>query len=380
MTLYFDNAATTKINDIALEKIIYMSKENFANPSSVHKLGLYAEREITNTRKIISNIINAKEDEIIFTSGATEANNLALIGVSLANKRTGNHIITQKTEHASVFESCKYLEENGFKITYLDNDNYGNIDIEKLKNAITPETILVSLMHVNNETGAKLDLEEIGKSIKQKNDNVLFHTDCVQSLCKFDIDVNKYNIDLLSFSGHKLHAPKGVGGLFIKKGIKIQSRTFGGSQEKKIRSGTENITGIVALGSSIEILYNDMQKNYEYIKCLKDSFIDIQNELEDVVINSSKDSSPYVVNLSFLGVKGEVLVHALEENNIYCSTGSACHKGSGSEVLKHYGLSSDVCTSGLRVSFCTENTLEEIDILKQNLIEIVPMLRRFKKR
>ncbi len=380
MNLYFDNAATTRTSDEAVEKIIEMSKVNFANPSSVHKLGLDAEREITKARQKIATILNAKEDEIIFTSGATEANNLSVIGGALANQRRGKHIITQKTEHASVFESMKYLETIGYEVTFLDNDNSGQIDYNKLSESITENTILVSLMHVNNETGVILDIEKIGKIIKDKNKDTLFHTDLVQSFCKLPVDVQKCKIDLCSFSGHKIHSPKGVGGLFIKKGTKLESRQLGGSQERKVRPGTENIIGITAMSASIDNIFKNMSDNLNYIKSLRNQFIMIKDEIEGVVINSNEDTSPYVVNLSFLDCKGEVLVHALEEKNIYCSTGSACHKGSGSQILMNYGLSPEICSSGIRVSFCTENTKEEVDLLKQALTEIVPMLRRFKKR
>ncbi len=380
MDLYFDNAATTRTSDKALEKIIHMSKINFANPSSVHKLGLDAEREITAVRKTVANIINAREEEIIFTSGATEANNLAIIGTALANHRQGKHIISQKTEHASVYESLLYLEKNGYTVSFLENDKDGQVDLDELERLITDETILVSLMHVNNETGAILDVEKIGKLIKNKNKETLFHTDCVQSFCKFPIDVVSFNIDLLSFSGHKLHSPKGVGGLYIKKGVKLESRTFGGSQERKVRCGTENIIGITALGQSIGELSNDICRNIEYISLLKEEFIGIIKEIDNVHINSSEHASPYIVNLSFIGVKGEVLVHALEEKNIYCSTGSACHKGSGSQILQNYNLPQEVYQSGIRVSFSNENTISEVLELKKALVEIVPVLRRFKKR
>ncbi len=379
MDLYFDNAATTRTSDEAIEKIIEISKNNFANPSSVHKLGLEAEREITKTRQKIASLLNAKEEEIIFTSGATEANNLAIIGGAIANQRRGNHIITQKTEHASVFESMKYLETIGYEVTFLDNDSNGQIDYDMLSNSITENTILVSLMHVNNETGAILDIEKIGKIIKDKNKETLFHTDLVQSFCKLPIDVQKCKIDLCSFSGHKIHSPKGVGGLFIKKGTKLSSRQFGGSQERKVRPGTENIIGITAMSASIDNIYKNMNDNLTYIKTLKDEFIQIKDMIEGVVINSNEDCSPYVVNISFLDCKGEVLVHALEEKNIYCSTGSACHKGSGSQILMNYGLSPEICGSGIRVSFSTDNTKEEVELLKQALTEVVPMLRRFKK-
>lgn len=380
MNLYFDNAATTKTSDIAFKKIIELSKNNFANPSSVHKLGLDAEREITKARINIANILNAKENEIFFTSGATESNNLSVIGSAFANKRRGKHIITQKTEHASVFESVKYLENLGYEITFIENDINGQIDYDELYNSIKDNTILVSLMHINNETGVILDIEKIGKIIKDKNKNTLFHTDLVQSFCKFDIDVKKCNIDLCSFSGHKLHAPKGVGGVFIKKGTKIESRQFGGSQENKIRPGTENIIGITAFSESINEIHKNMSSNLEYIKNLKNNFLEIKNIIEDVYVTSLEDCSPYIVNISFLGLKGEVLVHALEEKNIYCSTGSACHKGSGSEILKNYGLSKEIYDAGVRISFSLENTIEEVESLKKALIEIVPILRKFKKR
>lgn len=379
MYIYFDNAATTKTSKEALSKIIEMSTENFGNPSSSHKFGFLAEKEITNSRKVISDIIGAREDEIYFTSGATEANNLAIIGVAEANKRSGNHIITEKSEHPSVIESCKFLEENGFKITYLENSNNGQIDLDVLENEISSDTILVSLMHVNNETGVIFDIEKIGKIIKRKNKNTLFHVDGVQSFCKFDVDVNKCNIDLFTISGHKLHSPKGVGALYIRKNTKISKRQFGGAQEKKIRSGTENITGITAMAESVKMLYKNRKANMEHVKMLKERLITIQDEIEDTVING-ENTSAYILNISFIGVKGEVLMHALEEKNIFVSTGSACHKGAGSQILINYNLDEAISAGGLRISFDYLNTLEEVDTLKKALLEIVPTLRRFKKR
>ncbi len=379
MDIYFDNAATTKISEAALSKMIFMSSENYGNPSSVHKLGLLAEREITNARINVASIIGAKEDEIFFTSGATEANNLCILGCAKANVRTGKHIITQKTEHASVIESIKVLEEEGFEVSYLENNKSGEINLNDLKKMIKSDTIMVSIMHVNNETGSIADIENIGKIIKQTNKDTLFHTDCVQSFCKFDIDVNKCNIDMLTFSGHKLHAPKGVGGMYLRKGVKQSPRVFGGSQQKKVRPGTENIIGITSLSESITELYKNRNENYEVVCKLKDCLIEIQNEIENVTVNV-ENGSAYVVSMSFVGVKGEVLVHALEEKNIYCSTGSACHKGAGSAILQNYGLPSEITESALRVSFTAENTIEEVIALKDALKEIVPVLRRFKKR
>ncbi len=380
MDIYLDNAATTKTSERAIEKIIEMSRINFGNPSSVHKLGLLAEREITKTRQRVANILNAKEDEIYFTSGATEANNLAIMGCVSANSRSGKHIITQKTEHASVYETMQHLQLNGYEISYLQNDENGQISIEELERLITDETILVSLMHVNNETGAILDIEKIGKIIKQKNKNTLFHSDCVQSFCKFDLDVIKFNLDLCSFSGHKLHSPKGVGGLFIKKGVKINPRTFGGSQEKKLRPGTENIIGITAFGESIIDIHKNMNENFEHAKMLKQNLMIIKDELDDVYINVGENSSPFIANISIKGVKGEVLVHALEEENIYCSTGSACHKGAGSAILTNYGLPKEIAESAIRISFDAENTIEEIQKLKEKIKMFAPVLRRFVKR
>lgn len=379
MEVYLDNCATTRISDVALRKIVQMSVEIYANPSSSHKLGLLAERELTLARENIAEILNAKSDEIYFTSGATEANNLAILGVASGYKRDGNHIITQKSEHPSVIESCKHLEQNGYKITYLNNNIDGSISDEELENQITDDTILVSLMHVNNETGVIFDIEKYSKIIKSKNKEILFHVDAVQSFCKFDIDVKKLNIDLLTFSGHKVHSPKGAGGLYVKKGTKIHSRQFGGSQEKKLRPGTENIIGITALNKSILYLHPLRHEHFEKAENLKKCLLEITNELDGVFVNG-ENTSPYCVNLSFIGVKGEVLVHALEEKDIFISTGSACHKGANSLILTNYGLDKERVQSGVRISFSYFNTIEEIEFLKESLKEIVPILRKFTKR
>lgn len=379
MDIYFDNCATTKTNEKALSKIIEMSTTCYGNPSSTHKMGFMAEKEITNSRRNISNVLNVKEDEIYFLSGATEGNNLAIIGTCYANKRSGNHIITEKSEHPSVLESFKMLEKEGFSVTYLENDESGNISIDDLKNAITDDTILVSLMHVNNETGVIFDLEKIGKVIKEKNKDTLFHVDAVQSFCKIDIDINKWKIDLLTISGHKVHAPKGVGALYIRKGTKIFQRQYGGTQEKKVRSGTENIIGITALGEAVNDLFPKKSEYFDYVTDLKNDFLSIKDEIEDVFING-ENTSPYIANISIIGVKGEVLVHALEDKNIFISTGSACHKGEVSTILTNYGLSADRASSCIRIGFCNENTHEELEILKNAIKEIVPMLRKFKKR
>lgn len=378
--IYFDNAATTQTS-LEAAKIAYdIMTKNYGNPSSKHLKGLEAEKEIKKAIKIISNIIDSNESEIYFTSGATEANNTSIFGTAYAYKREGKHIITTKIEHPSVMQPFKILEENGFNVTYLDVDSDGLININQLVDSITDNTILVSIIHVNNEIGSVQNIDQIGKLIKQKNKNTLFHVDAVQSFGKYNISVKKSNIDLLSVSGHKFHAPKGIGFLYIKKGIKTKALIYGGGQQNNMRSGTENVSGIASLATAAQEAYKNIDINFEKVKLLKSKLAAaILNNINETYINGtlSENASPYILNISFKDIKSEVLLHALENENISVSSGSACssHKSKPSNTLK--AINSEYADEAIRFSFSKYNTVEDVDYCIDVLNKLIPKLRNF---
>lgn len=377
--IYFDNAATTKPSKQVLESFLKCCEKNFANASSLHRLGYESEMELINAKKDIASIINANEDEIYFTSGATESNNMAIIGVCEAYKKRGNKIITTKIEHPSVLEPFKMLEKRGFEVVYLDVDSKGYINMETLLNEIDEKTIFVSIMYVNNIIGTIQNINEIAEKIKQKNKNVIFHTDAVQAFGKLKINVK--NIDLLSVSGHKIHAVKGIGFLYIKKGIRLEKIIFGASQQNNIRSGTINVEGATSLAMASKLAYENLGKNYQNAKLIRNEIIKLKNILPDTYINGDEEKGiPYILSLTFKGIKAEVLLHALEEENIYISVGSACSsKNKKNNYLIEY-INEENSSSTIRVSFSFENTLEEAKIFNEKILKIVPMLRMYKKR
>lgn len=378
--VYFDNAATTKTS-LEAAKIAYdiMTKE-YGNPSSKHLKGLTAEKEVKRAIQTISYLIDANENEIYFTSGATESNNISIFGTAQAYKRNGKHIITTKIEHPSVLSPFNILEQNGFDITYLDVNSQGLISLNQLLQSITENTILISIMHVNNEIGSVQNIEQIGKSIKQKNKNIIFHVDAVQSFGKYNISVKKSNIDLLSASGHKLHAPKGIGFLYLRKGIKTTPIIYGGGQQNNMRSGTENVPGIAALSLAAQEAYESLTTNFENIKSLKIKLANsILNSISGTYINGSlsENTSPYILNIAFKDIRSEVLLHALEDEGISVSSGSACssYKKVLNNTLKAIG--SEYIDSSIRFSFSKYNTIEEVEYCIDILNKLVPMLRNF---
>lgn len=380
--IYFDNAATTKTLLEAAQKAFYMMTEEYANPSSMHNRGFKAEKEIKQSSKIISNIINSLADEIYYTSGGTESNNIAILGTAQGYNRSGKHIITTKIEHPAVIQPFKFLESQNFQVTYLDVNSKGIIDIEQLKKYIRPDTILVSIMYVNNEIGSIQDIELIGKTIKQLNNNILFHVDAVQAYGKYNISVTKSNIDLLSISGHKLHAPKGIGVLYIKNNLKTKPLFFGGGQQKNMRPGTENVPGISALGIASQQAYKNLKSNYEYVKDLKTRLSKgILDNIENTNLNGGLDTSPYILNITFEGIRAEILLHSLEEYGISVSAGSACssHKIQNSETLKAIGITKQNIEGAIRFSFSVYNTIEEVDYCINVIKKLVPALRNFKR-
>lgn len=384
MQAYLDNSATTRCSERAKDLMVKLLMEDYGNPSSLHTMGKVAEDYIKEAKSKIAKTLKAEEKEILFTSGGTESNNTALIGGALANKRSGNHIITTAIEHASVLATMAYLEELGFCVTYLKVDHDGMISLEELKDAICEDTILVSLMMVNNEIGAREPIEDAVKIIKEKNANILVHVDAIQAYGKYHIYPKRMGIDLLSVSGHKIHAPKGTGFLYIKDKTKIKPLIYGGGQQKGMRSGTENVPGVAALGEASEEIYENLEEKIERMYALKTHFIEEISKIEGVTINgkTGRDSAPQIVSVSIDGVRSEVMLHSLEEKGIYVSAGSACssNKPSVSNTLKNIGVSKQLLDATIRFSFCVNTTMEEIDYTIENLREIIPFRRKFTRK
>ena len=364
MEAYFDNSATTKALDSVRDIMVKTLTEDFGNPSAKHTKGMEAENYIRQAAADIAKTLKVKDKEILFTSGGTESNNMALIGTALANQRAGKHIISTRIEHASVYQHC-ISGVLSFEVTYLHVDHNGHISLEELEQSIRPDTILVSVMYVNNEIGAIEPIDEIARLVHGKNPKIVFHVDAIQAYGKLVIRPKKQGIDLLSVSGHKIHGPKGIGFLYIDEKVKIRPLIYGGGQQKDMRSGTENVPGIAGLGVAAKEMYTDHSAKMEYLTGLKDYLIDKASELEGVTVNSLKgaEGAPQIVSLSFEGVRSEVLLHALEEREIYVSAGSACssNKPQVSHVLTAIGLSQEQLESTLRFSFCEWNTKEEVD-------------------
>lgn len=380
MNVYFDNSATTKPYDEVIEAVSKGMKEYFGNPSSLHKIGMNCEKRLNEAREYFASTIKCNKEEIYFTSGGSEGNNLILKGLL----KPGHHFITTAFEHHSIISTCKKLEEKGVKVTYLDVDSEGRISLEDLEEAITKDTVLVSIMQVNNEIGVIQDIEAIGKLIKERSSRAKFHVDAVQGYGKLPIDVNKSNVDFLTVASHKIHGPKGVGFIYIKKGIILNSLISGGSQEKGIRAGTENLPGIIGFEKAAQMTFEEMESRYDKVLELKKYFVERLNEIKDIRVNGEIDGfSPYILNVSFLGVRAEVLLHLLEEQNIYVATGSACTSKSsaahGSYVIKSLGLSNKEVESAIRFSFSYENTKEEVDYTIDVLKKSLMFLRRVKR-
>lgn len=384
MEVYLDNSATTKCFPEVAELMTKIMCEDYGNPSSMHLKGVQSERYIRLAKEKIARILKVDEKQIYFTSGGTEADNLALIGCAMANHRSGRHLITTSIEHPAILQTMQYLEDQGFRVTYLPVDKMGRVRIEDVKRAMTPDTILVSIMHTNNEIGSLQPIEEIGAVIKKMNPRTLFHVDAVQGFGKFRIYPKKMNIDLLSVSGHKIHGPKGTGFLYVGDKVKIHSIMFGGGQQKGLRSGTENVPGIAGLALAAEMIYNNLEEDAERLYEIKQAFIDGLGRLENVSVNgyTGRDSAPHVVSVSVRGIRSEVLLHALEDRGIYVSAGSACssNKPQASATLKAIGLEKDLWDSTIRFSFSVFTTMEEIDYTLNAMYDMIPMLRRYTRR
>ena len=384
MEVYFDNSATTKVFDCVRDIVVKTMTEDYGNPSAKHKKGMEAEQYVRRAAAQIAKTLKVQEKEILFTSGGTESNNMALIGTAMANHRAGKHLITTRIEHASVYNPMAWLEQQGFEVTYLGVGEQGHISLEELRKAIRPDTILVSVMHVNNEIGAIEPVEEIGAMLHEVNPSILFHVDAIQSYGKLQIRPKKAQIDLLSASGHKIHGPKGVGFLYIDQRVKIHPLIYGGGQQRDLRSGTENVPGIAGLGAAAEEIYRNHEEKMERLIGLKDYFISRIGEIPEAVVNSlpGKEGAPQIVSVSFSGVRSEVLLHALEDKGIYVSSGSACSSNHPaiSGTLKAVGVKRELLDSTLRFSFGMFNTREEADYTIDMLKELLPVLTRYRRR
>ena len=384
MEAYFDNSATTKVFDCVRDIVVKTMTEDYGNPSARHKKGMEAEQYVRQAASQIAKTLRVQEKEILFTSGGTESNNMALIGAAMANRRAGNHLITTRIEHASVYNPMAFLEQQGFEVTYLKVDGEGHISLKELEESIRPDTILVSVMHVNNEIGAVEPVAEIGALIHRVNPAILFHVDAIQSYGKYEIRPKRENIDLLSVSGHKIHGPKGVGFLYIDQRVKIHPLLYGGGQQRDLRSGTENVPGIAGLGAAAEEIYRDHAGKVEHLVKLKNHMITRMGEIPEATVNSRMDleSAPQIVSVSFAGVRSEVLLHALEEKGVYVSSGSACSSNHPaiSGTLKAVGVKKELLDSTLRFSFGMFNTLEEVDYAVDALKELLPVLTRYRRR
>ena len=384
MKAYLDNAATTLPFPSVLEIMHKTLSEDFGNPSSKHKLGIDAERYIRNARNIIASNMKVLEKEIIFTSGGTESNNQALIGTAFSNIRKGKHIISTKIEHASVHNPLIFLEEQGFEVTYLNVDKNGLINLDELKEAIRKDTILVSIMYVNNEIGSVQNINEISKIIKSKNKDTIFHVDAIQAYGKYKIYPKKLGIDLMSVSGHKIHGPKGIGFLYVKDKVKIKPFIYGGGQQNGMRSGTENVPGIAGMAKAVEEIYKNHEDKINNMYKLKEYFINELLKINGVYINgingvSIKDTSPSIISVSVEGIRSEVLLNSLSENNIYVSSGSACSSNhpSLSGTLKAINLKDNLLDSTIRFSLCVNSTKEEIDYTISVLKDLICKLRKY---
>ena len=382
--IYLDNSATTMAYPEVGDLVRKVMCEDYGNPSSMHAKGVAAERYVKEAKERLVKLLKVQEKEIFFTSGGTESDNLALIGCARANWRRGNHLITTGIEHPAVLNTMRYLEEEGYRVTFLPVDSSGRASLEALKEALCPETILVSMMYVNNEVGSVQPVQEAASLVKAYDQNILFHVDAVQGFGKYRIYPKRIKVDLLSLSGHKIHGPKGIGALYIGEHVKIQPIVFGGEQQKNIRSGTENVPGIAGLGLAAKMIYQDLDEKVERMRKLKQRFVEGVGEIPDTVVHGLCDetSAPHIVSVGFAGIRSEVLLHALEEKGIYVSSGSACASNHPqiSGVLRGIGAGREFLDATLRFSMSEFTTAEEIDETLRTLYNIVPMLRRYTRR
>lgn len=387
MEIYLDHAATTYPFSEVRDVMNQVMEIDYGNPSSLHKKGIESEQYIRNARQIIANSLKVNTKEIIFTSGGTEANNMALLGVAMANKRKGKHIISTKIEHASVSEPLHFLEEEGFCVTYLSVDKNGQVDLDQLKESIQEQTILVSIMYVNNEIGCVQQVEKIAHILKQEGKDIIFHVDAIQAYGKYRIYPKRLGIDLLSVSAHKIHGPKGIGFLYIRDTVKIRPILYGGGQQRDLRSGTENVPAIAGFSKAVELIYQDHKEKLEQLYQLKKLFIEGVLSIEGTSVNGIqnldiKETAPHIISVTIDQIRSEVLLHALEEKGIYVSSGSACASNHPqiSNTLQAIGLKNASLDSTLRFSLSVYTTEQEITETLEVLKELIPFYRRYARR
>lgn len=385
MEVYLDNCATTRPRNEVIKEMVHVLKESYGNPSSLHNMGLEAEKMVQNSRRMIAEFLHVGKEEVFFTSGGTESNNLAIQGIVNKYKRQGKHLITTKIEHASVLNIFKYYEDQGYEVTYLDVDSKGMIDLNHLKKSIKDDTILIAIMLVNNEIGTIEPIEEIKKIVNETNKNTKIHVDGIQAFGKIPLNISQLGIDSFSFSSHKVFGPKGVGGLYVKRNLNINPIIFGGNQEKGLRSGTENVPGIVGFGKAVEILSDNFDVERKKNFYLRDYFADkINSNIGNIIINTgiSQNFAPHILSVSFKGVRGEVLLHYLEQYGIYVSTASACssHGKGKSHVLKAIGLNEADIDGTIRFSFSHYIEENQLDYVIDKLIDSVKEIRKITMR
>lgn len=384
MFVYLDNSATTKPYLEVVEVMKHYLEEDFGNASSLHKMGITAEKAVKGARKIVAASLKVKDNEIYFTSGGTESDNTALFGAANALKRRGKKIITSKIEHPAVLSACKRLKALGYEVVYINVDEKGLLNIEELKDQLDPNTVLISIMHANNELGTIQPLKEIGE-LKRRQGIAYFHTDAVQSYGKIRLGLEEIGVDMLSLSGHKIHGPKGIGALYLRSGCHIEPYIYGGGQEREFRSGTENVPAIAGLGKCAAMISERIENNAKKISDSRNYLLNgIKTEIKDIKINSYEDERclPNILNISFLGIRGEVLLHMLEQNDIFVSTGSACYskKKGQSHVLKAAGLTDKEIEGAIRFSFSEFNNIEEMDHVLYHLKNSVENIRKMTRK
>lgn len=382
MEVYLDNSATTRCYPEVGELMYKVMCQDYGNPSSMHKKGVDAEHYIKEAKERLAKILKVNTKELFFTSGGTESDNLALIGAAKANRRAGNHLITTAIEHPAILNVMKHLEEEeGFRVTYLPVDSVGRIRLDALKQALCRETILVSIMYVNNEVGSVQPIDEAVQIVKSYNPNIIFHSDAVQGFGKYPIYPKRQKIDMLSVSGHKIHGPKGVGFLYINEKVKVKPILFGGGQQKDMRSGTENVPGIAGIGLAAQMIYQDLDIKVALMRELKAQFLEGISKMENTMVHGYTDenSAPHIISVGIAGIRSEVLLHALEDKGIYVSAGSACASNhpAVSGVLRGIGVPNEYLHATLRFSMSEFTTKEEIDYTLETLYNCVPMLRRY---
>lgn len=376
--VYLDNAATTKVRQEAVDAAVNAMEKQYGNPSSLHRFGLEAENIVTAARKIIAKTLGCTPAELFFTSGATESSNLAILGGTQAMHRRGNRVVTTTVEHPATGHPFDKLEKQGLEVIRISPRENGKFAPEDFVEAVNDQTILVSCMYVNNETGLILPIEEIGKKIKRKSPNLLFHVDAVQAFGKLPFQVGRMPVDMMSISGHKIYAPKGIGAFYLKKGVRVLPRNLGGGQEKGLRSGTESVPMIAGFGAAIQAIAPSIRRNLSHYQELNHYLREQLQGISGIVWNSQPDDAPYICNFSVLGIRSEIMLHFLEQKEIYVSSGSACSKGAHSGVLSELGCSDQQVDSALRISFSYETTKQDLDCLIAGLQEGMATLARQK--